>query len=215
MANLLHLDSSAGGAASRSRAIGHTFAEAWLAADADNTVTYRDLHADPLPHIADASLHWPPRLRPVDANPPAEAEALQAALIEELLAADVLLVDAPLYNYSLPSSLKAWVDHIHVPGATAPFDGDTQPMRGRPAVIVSARGAVYDEGTPSVGWDHAVPVLDLILGTALGMTLTVITTNLTLAEDVPRLAELIPRSRDELAAAHAEAAATARRLSTS
>ena len=214
MPHLLHLDSSADSEHSRSRAITATFAAAWRGHGAGYSVSYRDLHRDPLPHLADAALHWPPRLRPDGAAPPAAAEALQQELIEELTSADVLLVGAPLYNYSLPSSLKAWIDHIHVPGVTAPFDVPTQPLAGRPAVIVSAQGASYDAHTPTEGWDHAVPVLDLILGTSLGMTLTVITTSLTLAETVPALADQRDRSRAELAQAHELAAATARRLAS-
>ncbi|SDZ33186.1 FMN-dependent NADH-azoreductase [Herbiconiux ginsengi] len=212
MANLLHLDSSADLETSRSRAIGHTFSEAWLAAAPGNTVTHRDLHRDPLPHLADAALHWPARLRPAGSTPPADAEALQASLIAELLAADALLIGAPLYNYSLPSSLKAWIDNIHVPAVTAPFDVDTQPLAGRPAVIVTSRGASYDPGSPTDGWDHEVPALRLILGTALGMTVSVIATNLTLAETVPALSDQIDRSRRELVEAHEAAAALAREL---
>jgi FMN-dependent NADH-azoreductase len=212
MPHLLHLDSSADPERSRSRAITATFATAWRDHGSGHTVTYRDLHRDPLPHLADAALHWPPRLRPADAAPPAAAEALQQELLAELTSADVLLIGAPLYNYSLPSSLKAWIDHIHVPGVTAPFDVPTQPLAGRPAVIVTSQGASYDAGSPTEGWDHAVPVLDLILGTSLGMTLTVITTSLTLAETVPALADQLDRSRAELARAHERAAETANRL---
>jgi len=212
MPHLLHLDSSADAEHSRSRAITATFAAAWREHGAGYSVSYRDLHRDPLPHLADAALHWPPRLRPDGAAPPAAAEALQQELIDELTSADVLLVGAPLYNYSLPSSLKAWIDHIHVPGRTAPFDGQTQPLAGRPAVIVSSRGASYDAGSPTEGWDHAIPVLQIILGTALGMNVEVITTSLTLAETVPALAAQLDRSRAELAAAHEAAAAAARRL---
>jgi FMN-dependent NADH-azoreductase len=212
MPHLLHLDSSADGERSRSRAITATFAGAWRDGGPRYTVTYRDLHRDPLPHLADAALHWPPRLRPAGAAPSAAAEALQHELIAELTAADVVLVGAPMYNYSVPSSLKAWIDHIHVPGVTAPFDVPSQPLAGRPAVVVASRGAAYDEGTPTAGWDHGVPVLKLILGTALGMTVTVIATSLTLAETVPALAGQKERSRAELARAHQEAAATAKRL---
>ncbi|MGX7678097.1 FMN-dependent NADH-azoreductase [Jatrophihabitans sp. DSM 45814] len=212
MPHLLHLDSSADLARSRSRAVTATFADAWRGCSPTHTVTYRDLHRDPLPHLADASLHWAPRLRPADATPFPEAEALQLALLTELTAADVVLIGAPLYNYSLPSSLKAWIDHIHVPGTTAPFDVASQPMAGRPAVIVASQGASYDAGTPTEGWDHAVPVLELILGTSLGMQVSVITTSLTLAEDVPALAEQIPRSQAELAKAHADAATAAKEL---
>jgi FMN-dependent NADH-azoreductase len=216
--HLLHLDSAAALKNSRSREITATFADTWRDRGPQYTVTYRDLHRDPLPHLADAVLHWPPRLRPegaATAEPSAlaAAEALQDELIGELLAADVLLVGAPLYNYSVPSSLKAWIDHIHIPGRTAPFvDNPTQPLAGRPVVVVSSRGASYDAGSPTDGWDHAVPVLELILGTALGMTVEVITTSLTLAETVPALAPQLDRSRAELASAHEAAAAAARRL---
>ncbi|CAN5233525.1 NAD(P)H-dependent oxidoreductase [soil metagenome] len=212
MATLLHLDSSADLHRSRSRAIGLSFVDAWLTAHPGNTVTYRDLVRDPLPHLPDAALHWPARLRPAGSTPPPEAEALQALLIEELLAADVVLIGAPMYNYSLPSSLKAWIDHIHVPAVTAPFDVDTQPMAGKHVVIITSRGAAYDADTPTAGWDHAIPPLQLILGEALGMTVSVITTSLTLAEDVAALADQLGRSRAELAAAHREAAAEGARL---
>jgi FMN-dependent NADH-azoreductase len=215
MPQLLHLDSSAAGERSRSRAITATFADAWRACGDEHQVVYRDLARDPLPHLADASLHWPARLRPAGSAPPADQEALQAAVLDQLLAADVLLVGAPMYNYSLPSSLKAWVDFIHVPGVTAAFDQPTQPMAGRPAVVVTSRGASYDAGSATEGWDHGVPVLELILGTSLGMNVSVIATDLTLAEDVPALADQLPRSRAELAAAHDRAAALARELGRS
>jgi FMN-dependent NADH-azoreductase len=77
---------------------------------------------------------------------------------------------------------------------------------------VSSRGASYDPGSPTDGWDHAVPVLELILGAALGMSVEVITTSLTLAETVPALAPQLDRARAELAAALDSATATARRL---
>jgi FMN-dependent NADH-azoreductase len=216
--HLLHLDSAASLERSRSREITATFAATWRGLGPQYTVTYRDLHRQPLPHLADAELHWPPRLRtegavPADPAAFATAEALQDELVGELLAADVLLVAAPLYNYSLPSALKAWVDHVHIPGRTAPFvDAPTQPLAGRPAMVVSSRGASYDAGSPTEGWDHAVPVLEIILGSALGMAVEVITTSLTLAETVPALAPQLDRSRAELSAAHEAAEAAARRL---
>jgi FMN-dependent NADH-azoreductase len=214
MAHLLQLDSSADPVQSRSRAIGQSFADAWRASDPDNTITYRDLHADPVPHLADASLHWPPRLRPAEAAPPIDAELMQGALIAELLAADVLLVAAPMYNYSLPSSLKAWIDHIHVPGVTAPFDGPSQPLAGRPAVVITSSGGSYDAGSPTEGWDHGVPVLELILGNSLGMPVSVVSTSRTLAETVPAMSGERERSRAELAEAHQAAVEIAQRLSS-
>ncbi|GAB3617675.1 NAD(P)H-dependent oxidoreductase [Okibacterium endophyticum] len=213
MPNLLHLDSSIDPANSRSRAITRTFSETWRQAGTQHTVTYRDLHADPIPHLPDAALHWAPRLRAPEAQPPVAAEVLQRELINELLAADVVLIGAPMYNYSLSSSLKAWVDHIHVPGVTTPADTDDRPLAGRHAVVVTSRGGAYDRGTPTEDWDHAVPVLRIVLGEALGMSVSVITTSLTLAESLPDLAEHVDRSRAELSAAHDEAQALAATLS--
>jgi FMN-dependent NADH-azoreductase len=215
--HLLHLDSAATFKGSRSREITAVFAETWRGRGPEFTVTHRDLHLNPLPHLADAVLHWPPRLRPegaATADPAVLAadEALQNELVAELLAADVLLVGAPLYNYSVPSSLKAWIDHIHIPGLLAPFDTPDQPLAGRPAVVVSSRGASYDPGSPTDGWDHEIPVLQIILGTALGMQVEVITTSLTLAETVPALAPQLERSRAELTAALEAARAAAFRL---
>ena len=218
MPHLLHLDSAAALHNSRSRELTATFADTWRARGPEYSVTYRDLHREPLPHLADAVLHWPAELRQagaasVDPAALAQAEALQDELIGELLGADVLLVGAPLYNSSVPSSLKAWIDYVHVPGRTAPFgDIPAQPVAGRAAVVVSSRGASYDAGSPTDGWDHAVPMLEIILGTALGMSVEVITASLTLAETVPALAPQLDRARAELAAAHAAAAAPARRL---
>jgi FMN-dependent NADH-azoreductase len=213
MPNLLHLDSSADLGASRSRAITAAFAAAWRSLGDDHTVTRRDLHADPLPHLADAALHWPPRLRPAGASPDPAAEALQQELIAELVASDVVLVGAPLYNYTVPSTLKAWIDNVHLPSVTAPLDGDDQqPMAGRPAVVVTSRGGAYDAGTPTAGWDHAVPVLQQVLGGALGMAVEVITTDLTLSELLAMPAEARERSEQELASALTAAGDAARRL---
>jgi FMN-dependent NADH-azoreductase len=212
MPNLLHLDSSADAQNSRSRALTRTFADEWRSHGEDFGVTYRDLHLHPIPHLPDPALHWPARLRQNGATPPADAEALQAELIAELLAADVLLVGAPMYNYSLPSTLKAWIDYVHVPGVTTPFGEGDRPLAGRPAVIMTSRGGAYDEDTPTADWDHAVPVLELILGNAFGMSTTVIATSLTLAETIPRLAGERDRSRAEFEQAQQDAAETARRL---
>jgi FMN-dependent NADH-azoreductase len=159
-------------------------------------------------------LHFPARLRPADANPSPEQESLQQAIIAELLAADVLLVAVPLYNYSMPSTLKAWVDYIHVPGVTAPFDDPAtqQPMAGRPAVFVSTRGGAYDQGSPAEFNDHAIPALTLILGDSLGMKTETIIDTRTLSERFGGPAEEVAKQHDELAAAHHAAAEAARRL---
>jgi FMN-dependent NADH-azoreductase len=204
MPTLLHLDSSMAGEASRTRAITRAFAQAWRARGTDYTVVYRDLHADPLPHLADPALHVAPRLR---TTTPAEADQRrQTAVLDELTAADVVLIGCPLYNFSLPSTLKVWLDYVHVLGLTTTFDGPTQPVAGKPVVVAMSRGGWYDEDSPTHGWDHGTPVLQIVLGNALGMSLTVLQADLAAAETVPALADQLPRSRAEFAAAVQRAA---------
>jgi FMN-dependent NADH-azoreductase len=187
MPHLLHLDSSADPRHSTSREVTAAFLRGWRERGRDFTVTSRDLHTDPPPHLPDAAL---------------AAAALQQTYLDELLAADVLLVGAPMYNWSLPSTLKAWVDHVHVLGTTVPFgEFEARPLSGRPAVVVSSRGASYDSGGEQASWDHTVPPLELVLGRSFGMSVSVITLQLTLADRVPAMADL----RDQ-AAAEADAA---------
>lgn len=213
MPHLLHLDSSADPRTSASREVTAAFVRGWQDRGADFTVASRDLQADPPPHLPDAALHWTPRLRtPEEVVDPA-AEAQQHVYLDELLAADVLLVGAPMYNWSLPSTLKAWLDHVHVLGATVPFgDYEARPLAGRHAVIVSSRGASYDAGGEQASWDHTVPPLELVLGRSFGMTVSVITLQLTLADRVPAMADLRERAAAEADAARSFAEELAERI---
>jgi FMN-dependent NADH-azoreductase len=198
MPSLLHLDSSADPRSSVSRALTARFAAAWVANGPEHLVVRRDLHADPLPHLPSSVLHWAPHLREPGESAPAEAEELQRTLIEEVRAADVLVIGAPMYNWSLPSSLKAWIDYLHVPGTTSPFDQPTQPFAGKPVVVVSSRGDQYGPGTANEGVDHALPALQQVLGVALGMTVTMVTAELTLAGRIPAMAPLIDKAEASL-----------------
>ncbi len=195
---LLRIDSSAGGAASRTRALTEVLSEAWLGRGKGFAVVSRDLHENPPPHLGDTAQHWPERLRG-GAVLDAGTVALQEAVIAELLAADAVVIGAPMYNYAVPSTLKAWLDLIHVPGVTAPFDVPTQPLAGRPAVIVSARGGTDEDGA----FEHVFGPLRLVLGAGLGMDVRTIATRRTLAETIPDLGEGL--AADELARAIDEA----------
>jgi FMN-dependent NADH-azoreductase len=206
MPHLLHLDASADPRTSASRAVAAAFVDAWRTRGPEFTVTSRDLQADPPPHLPDAALHWAPSLRTDAEVAGPAAEARQRGYLDELLAADVLLVGAPMYNWSLPSTLKAWIDHVHVLGTTVPFGPDgEQPLAGRTAVVVSSRGAAYDAGTPTADWDHTVPPLQLVFGQSFGMTVEVVTVQLTLAPRIPAMAGLVDRSVADAEAARARA----------
>ncbi len=193
MPTLLRLDCSVSGERSRSRTITTAFAQAWEARGPQYRVVSRDLFATPPSLLPSAAVHFPPGLVPGDR--PAAWEAEQTVLIDELLAADVLLVAAPLYNYSVPTTLHAWIDHVHVVGRTAGLPPEQLPLRGRPAVVVSTRGAAYGGSDDPEDWDHATPALEVVLGASMGMTTTRIVTHLTLADVVPRSHRAEPRRR--------------------
>jgi len=199
MPRLLHLDSSADIATSVSRTLTREFAAAWVASGQNREITYRDLHAEPLPHLPAASLHWATELRPPDMRQPsAVAASLQAELLDELAAADALVIGAPLYNYSMPSALKAWVDHVQVGGVTSPSGSQPRFRTGKPAVVIVTRGAIYDSGTVNEGRDHGSPVLQLILGDVMGFKVEIITLDRTLARVSPAMSREADRYDSDL-----------------
>lgn len=176
MPQLLRIDSSADLHSSRTRALTAALTSAWSSRDGHTVVT-RDLVQAPVPHLEAAAQHWP------DADGAREqasdaAWRIQEELLGELLACDALVIGAPMYNYSMPSVLKAWVDHIHIPGVTA---GSVRPLAGKPAVIVTASGLSYDAGSGREGWDHGTESLRIMLGESLGMNVTVVAASRTLA----------------------------------
>ncbi|MGW0177708.1 FMN-dependent NADH-azoreductase [Rhodococcus sp. NPDC003322] len=201
MPQLLHVDSSADLDNSVSRDLTRLFADTWRARGPEFTVTVRDLHRDPVPHLPDSELHYAARLRRAGASPDPDAEARQAALIAEVVAADVVVIGAPMYNWSLPSTLKAWLDHLHVLGTTVPYDTPDRPLAGTPVVVISSRGNTYAPGSAGAGTDFTVPPLQQVLGTSMGMEVSVVTAELTLAGRIPALAPLSTQADESLATA--------------
>ncbi|MBY4131537.1 NAD(P)H-dependent oxidoreductase [Rhodococcus fascians] len=214
MPQLLHLDSSADLSRSISRRVTARFSDAWHGIGTDHSVIHRDLHINPLPHLPTSALHWAPHLRTADEVVDRAAEALQVELIEELISADVVLIGAPMYNWSIPSTLKAWIDYVHVPGITVPFDGDTAPLVGKPAVVVTSRGNDYTPGTDGAAVDHTTGQLRQVLAVALGMDVHFVPVDLTLAERVAGLASKIPLARAGFDAALSAVDELAQRLGT-
>jgi len=207
MPTLLQLDSSADLAHSRSRALTTRFAEAWRSRGDDYVVVHRDLHVDPIPHLRTTGQHWPERLRE-GVEVPSELDALQRTVLDELLTADAVVIGAPMYNFSMPSTLKAWVDLVHVPGITAAFDEETLPLAGKPVVVVSARGATYDAGSPTEHWDHGTESLRLVLGESMKMNVEVVATSRTLADRIPALGAEQAQAEFDAAAARVTELAT-------
>lgn len=138
---VLHIDSSALGSASASRELTAAIVRRLRADSPHVAVSHRDLDAQPLPHFTSASLAG---------TDPAEAELVKAVL-EEFLAADVVVIGAPMYNFSLPSTLKAWIDRIAVAGVTFRYgaNGPEGLAGGKRVIVASTRGGVYGDTSPA------------------------------------------------------------------
>jgi FMN-dependent NADH-azoreductase len=199
---VLHLDCSANRSAeSVTRQLTRQFADTWLAEHGSAGYRYRDLAADPVPPIDTAYCQLGRRSERRGTVPlsqvgglienAAEAEAweLTRPLIDEVRSSRMVLIGTPMYNFSLPAALKAWIDRITFPGA---FADDV--LRDTEVVVVTASGAAYGAGTPREGWDHQLPYLQAYF-TNYGVreaNLTFIQAELTLTGLVERLAHLRP-----------------------
>ena len=199
MPHLLHIDSSFKGDASVSRKLTARAVDAWKAANPDGTVTYRDLAANPLPVFGGE--HVLARFVPEEQYTDAQhaARALSQELADEVLAADVVVLGLPLYNFNAPSTVKSWIDHLIFPGISQDAATSEGLLGGRKFQIIASRGGGYGEGTPRYGWDHASPWLIQVLST-LGIDADLIAVELTLADVVPAMESLKPLAAESLAA---------------
>ena len=137
---LLHIDSSALGANSATRELTAAIVARWRAEVPGLSIQYRDLDADPVGHLTGAAL----------AGADAAAAEDSAQVMQQFLDADVVVVGAPMYNFSIPSTLKAWIDRIAVAGKTFRYteNGPEGLAKGKRVVIASARGGMHT-GAPS------------------------------------------------------------------
>jgi FMN-dependent NADH-azoreductase len=190
MATLLHIDSSVfPGEASSSRSVAVAFRKAWEEQHADGTVIYRDVAANPVPHIT-ADAHTAGFAAPYERTPGQSAAfAARVRLIEELEQADAVLIGAPMYNFSIPSTLKAWLDNVILLGRTA---GETPSAQGTPVTVVASRGGSYAPGTPREGYEFVQNYLEAVLRGTLGLDLDFIVPELTMATRNPAMSELVP-----------------------
>jgi FMN-dependent NADH-azoreductase len=138
---LLHLDSSALGANSVTRELSAAVVGRWQDVHAGLTVEYRDLDSNPIPHLTGRSLAQ------ADAAEAADA----AAVMQQFLDADVVVIGTPFYNFGIPSTLKAWIDRIAVAGKTFKYDenGPHGLAGGKRLIIVSGRGGIYGDASPA------------------------------------------------------------------
>lgn len=170
MPTLLHLDSSPL-ETSISRELAREFVAAWKTANPDGTVLYRDLAALTPAPVNQAWVHA--AYTPTDSRT-AEQNALLAhseELIQELESADEIVIGVPMHNFSIPSSLKLWIDQIARAGRTFSYgaDGVKGLLVGRKATLLVASGGVYSPGNPFAAMNFADPYVKAVLN-FLGIT---------------------------------------------
>jgi len=183
---LYRLDASIRVDGSASGELADIVEQEWLAAHPGDTVVRRHLGTNPIP--ADA---WPlaafAGYTPEQDRSPEQrqAVALAATLVDELLAADAIVLAVPLYNFGVSQHFKTWVDMVITDPRMA---AGAQPiLAGKPAVLVTVRGGNYQPGTPREGWDHATGWMRRILADVWHLDLKVVQAEFTLVGVNPAL----------------------------
>lgn len=204
--HLLRIDASIAGERSASRELGDLVESAWRAEHPEAEVRRRDLAADPIPATVFAAAVNGGFTPEGDRTPDQRAAvALAAETLDELQAADAVLVDSPLYNDGISQHLKAWLDLVL---ADPRAGGGSVPLLvGTPVVLVSTRGGSYGAGTPREGWDHVTGHLGKVLADLWGADLTVVERELTLVGVNPAMNRFAEPAAALHAAAREQAAA--------
>lgn len=170
MKKILHIISSPRGNASMSIKLGNSIIEKIKTAYPENSVKEHDLTKEQFPHLEEAqftSFFTPPANR---TSENLEAIRHSEENVKELMEADIIVIGAPLYNFGIPSNLKAWIDHIARVGVTFKYDenGPEGLVKDKKVYIALASGAIYSDG-PMASYDFVGPYLKSVLG-FLGMT---------------------------------------------
>lgn len=165
MATLLNIQSSPRGNNSISRTLSDDLVTAWRAKHPDGKVVVRDLAENNLPYVG---VPWIAGIfQPADERTPEMRQALEISdeLIAELFAADEILIGTPMYNFTVPANLKAWIDLVVRPRVTHSGPPDRIGLvTGKTCKIIIASGGSYDEGLPAAASDHESGYLKRILG---------------------------------------------------
>jgi FMN-dependent NADH-azoreductase len=162
---LLHIDSSVLGPHSVSRKVSAAIVDRLRQADPKLEIAYRDLTTTPLAHLSGPHLAAAQGAATSDATIQQDL-AVSQAVLTEFLATDIVVLGAPMYNFTIPSQLKAWIDRIMVAGKTFKYGADgPEGLAGNKRVIVAiSRGGFYGAGTPASALEHLETYLRGVFG---------------------------------------------------
>lgn len=165
MTRILHINSSVRTTDSISRKFTREFLDKRQAAYPDTVIVERDLAVNPLPHLTEQMLGA--FFTPAAQRTPEQAQAAQLSeqLVQELFDADIIVIGAPMYNFSVSSALKAWIDHVARAGLTFKYTetGPVGLVGGKKVYVFTSRGGVYSEG-PAKSMDFHETYLRAVLG---------------------------------------------------
>ncbi|KQP21739.1 FMN-dependent NADH-azoreductase [Pseudorhodoferax sp. Leaf267] len=164
---LLHIDSSVLGDASITRQLTASTVQAWRAAHPGTQVQYLDLAAEAPAHFGADALGFKLGLADAALTEAQQREnAVTERYLEQFLASDVIVVGAPLYNFSIPSQLKAWIDRLAVPGRAFRYtaNGPEGLAAGKTVIVVSGRGGVYSTSEQGRALEHQESYLQTVFG---------------------------------------------------
>ncbi|RZJ14849.1 MAG: FMN-dependent NADH-azoreductase [Acidovorax sp.] len=162
---LLHIDSAITGQQSVSRQLTARTVAAWQAAHPGTRVQYLDLATEAPSHLAAESLGFRTG-QAAATDVERQQNALSEALVSQFLAADVIVIGAPLYNFSIPSQLKAWIDRIAQAGRTFKYTdkGPVGLAGGKTVIVASTRGGVYSSSEGGQAMEHQESYLKVVFG---------------------------------------------------
>ncbi len=169
---LLHIDSSITGNQSISRQLTRDIVATWIASQPNTVVEYLDLIENTPSHLSAESLGFrmPPTAADLTEGQRRE-NAVSEALVTQFLAADVIVIGAPLYNFSIPSQLKSWIDRVAQAGRTFTYTatGPKGLAGGKTVIVASTRGGVYSTSEGGRAMEHQESYLQTVFG-FLGIT---------------------------------------------
>jgi FMN-dependent NADH-azoreductase len=204
MVHLLHIDASPRGERSHSRRLSGEFVEAWKQAHPTDSITYRDIGRHPIPHIDEPWIAA--AYTPAEQHTPQLQQAIELSdqLVDEFLAADIYVIGVPMYNFSIPSALKAYIDQIVRIGRTFAFEPENATNPYKPLVLGKKMFIISARGGSGFGWggayeklNYQTPYLETIFG-FIGITaITLIDVEYDEAGG-QRLADAIAHARTQL-----------------
>ncbi len=196
---ILHLDSSVTGEKSVSRPLSLAAADKLKSANPGAEYTYRDLTKNTLRHYTAVLRLHGENLEQVTPEQKAEMETGEE-ILSEFLASDVVVIGAPMYNFSVPSQLKAWIDLVCVAGKTFSYgaNGPQGLCGGKKVVILSSRGGAYGPGSPFEPFDHQQKYLRDVF-TFLGVTDVTIITAEGVAQGPEKAAAAVSAAKEKIA----------------